>query len=153
EGRGGATCRRTGADAAEFPGTVAVQGGRACRRTCPRLMLRPPPTLEPPLSWRIKRTPHETILAQCRGIDLAEQETARAVSSKSVADLVPKVLKGIGLDRKQADLEILRVWNNLIDPVIVKHAKPTGLRDGTLFVTVDSNVWMDEILRYRRREI
>ena len=28
-----------------------------------------------------------------------------------------------------------------------------GLRKGTLFVTVDSSVWLAEIVRYRRKEI
>ena len=36
---------------------------------------------------------------------------------------------------------------------MVAHAQPTGLRNGTLFVTVDSNVWLTEIVRYRRHEI
>jgi predicted nucleic acid-binding Zn ribbon protein len=45
------------------------------------------------------------------------------------------------------------VWNNLIDPTIAAHAQPTGLNKGTLFVTVDSSVWLDEIVRYRRKEI
>jgi len=31
--------------------------------------------------------------------------------------------------------------------------QPAGIRNGTLFVTVDSSVWLDEIVRYRRREI
>jgi predicted nucleic acid-binding Zn ribbon protein len=57
------------------------------------------------------------------------------------------------LDRRQAETEILKVWNNLIDPNIVAHAQPTGLRKGTLFVTVDSSAWLDEIVRYRRHEI
>ena len=33
------------------------------------------------------------------------------------------------------------------------HAQPAGIRRGTLFVNVDSSVWLDEIVRYRRREI
>ena len=33
------------------------------------------------------------------------------------------------------------------------HAQPTGLNKGTLFVTVDSSVWLSEIVRYRRKEI
>ncbi len=28
-----------------------------------------------------------------------------------------------------------------------------GIHKGTLFVTVDSSVWLDEIVRYRRKEI
>lgn len=66
---------------------------------------------------------------------------------------MPKVLAGLGLDRRQAEAEIMKVWNHQLDPSITAHAIPTGLRKGTLFVSVDSNVWLDEIVRYRRREI
>ena len=38
-------------------------------------------------------------------------------------------------------------------PTITGHAQPTGIRRGTLFVSVDSSVWLDEIVRYRRHEI
>jgi predicted nucleic acid-binding Zn ribbon protein len=57
------------------------------------------------------------------------------------------------MDRRRAEAEVLKVWNNLIDPAIVAHAQPTGLNKGTLFVTVDSSAWLSEIVRYRRREI
>jgi hypothetical protein len=112
-----------------------------------------PPHLQPPLSARIKSTPRQIALAEWRGIDLTEEERARAHHVKLIGDLVPGVLKGIGLERKQSQLEILKVWNNLMDPAVVAHAKPVGLAKGTLFVNVDSNVWLDEIVRYRRKEI
>src|SRR5690606_16739146 len=82
-----------------------------------------------------------------------EEEKAREQRVKSIGDLVPGVLKQMGLERKQSELEILKVWNHLLDPVVVAHARPVGLAKGTLFVNVDSNVWLDEIVRYRRREI
>ena len=66
---------------------------------------------------------------------------------------MPRVLSGLRMDSRQAETEILKVWSNQLDPNIVAHAKPTGIRKGTLFVTVDSSVWLDEIVRYRRREI
>jgi len=66
---------------------------------------------------------------------------------------MPEVLKSMGLERRRTEAEILRVWNHLIDPTIVAHAQPTGLRKGTLFVTVDHSVWLSEIVRYRRKEI
>ena len=66
---------------------------------------------------------------------------------------MPGLLSSLGLEKRRGDLEILKVWNNLIDPLIVQHAQPTNLAKGTLFVTVDSSVWLDEIVRYRRREI
>jgi predicted nucleic acid-binding Zn ribbon protein len=57
------------------------------------------------------------------------------------------------MDRRQGEAEIVKVWNQQLDPQITGHAQPTGLRRGTLFVNVDSSVWLDEIVRYRRREI
>ena len=92
-------------------------------------------------------------MAEWRGIDLSHEETARTNHVKAIGNVVPGVLKGIGLARKQSELEILKVWNNLMDPTVVAHAKPVGLAKGTLFVNVDSNVWLNEIVRYRRLEI
>ena len=67
--------------------------------------------------------------------------------------LMPRVLSGLRIDKRRAEAEIVKVWNNLIDPNIVAHAQPTGLRKGTLFVAVDSSTWLSEIVRYRRKEI
>jgi hypothetical protein len=116
-------------------------------------MLPRPAYLLPPLSAKIRLTPKQRALAEWRRIDLTEQERARTNHIKAIGDVVPGVLKGIGLERKQSQLEILKVWNNLMDPTVVAHAKPVGLAKGTLFVNVDSNVWLDEIVRYRRHEI
>ena len=57
------------------------------------------------------------------------------------AAVLPRVLADLRMDRRQ------------VDPNIVAHARPAGIRRGTLFVNVDSSVWLDEIVRYRRREI
>jgi len=57
------------------------------------------------------------------------------------------------MDQRRAEIEIVRVWNQVLDPNIVAHAQPSGIRNGTLFVTVDSNVWLSELVRYRRKEI
>jgi len=115
-------------------------------------MLTPPSRRIPPLGPG-KRPARQRVLAQWRGVDLAPLEKARAKTSKSAADVLPKVLKELRIDRRQAEAEIMKVWNALIDPNIIKHAQPTGLNKGTLFVTVDSSVWLAEIVRYRKREI
>lgn len=114
--------------------------------------MQPRPRRIPPLGPG-KRPARQRILAAWRGVDLAPLERARAVTAKSAADVLPKVLGGIRMDRRQAEAEIVKVWNSLIDPNVVKHAQPTGLNKGTLFVTVDSSVWLAEIVRYRKREI
>jgi len=93
------------------------------------------------------------VLAQWRGVDLVPVERTRTLSAKSAADLIAGISKELRLDRRQTEAEVVKVWNKLLDPVITGHAQPTGIRNGTLFVTVDSNVWLSEIVRYRRKEI
>lgn len=73
--------------------------------------------------------------------------------TRSAADFMPGVLSTLGLDRKRTESEVVKVWNQLIDPDVTAHAQPAGLHRGTLFVNVDSSVWLSEIVRYRRREI
>jgi predicted nucleic acid-binding Zn ribbon protein len=100
-----------------------------------------------------KRSARQKVLAQWRGTDLAPLEVARATRTQSTADVLPKVLSKLRMDQRRAEIEVLRVWNELLDPNIVAHAQPAGLQKGTLFVNVDSNVWLSEIVRYRRKEI
>jgi hypothetical protein len=95
----------------------------------------------------------QQVLAQWRGIDLTPLEVARKISARTAKDVVPGLLKDLRLDARQDEAEIVKVWNHLLDPVITAHAQPAGVRKGTLFVTVDSNVWLTEIVRYRRKEI
>lgn len=99
------------------------------------------------------RSALQVALAEWRAIDLTAAEIARAPTARSVKAVMPGVLTGLGLERRCGETEILKVWNHLIDPNLVAHAQPTGLRKGTLFVSVDSSVWLNEIVRYRRKEI
>ena len=66
---------------------------------------------------------------------------------------MPAVMQKLGLKQRQSEAEISKVWTELIDPTVTEHATPVGIRKGTLFVNVDSNVWLSEIVRYRRHEI
>jgi predicted nucleic acid-binding Zn ribbon protein len=92
-------------------------------------------------------------LAQWRGADLAPLEKTRAVRARSVSAVLPNVLSDLRIDRRRCEAEVVKVWNHLLDPNITAHAQPTGLRNGTLFVTADSSVWLSELVRYRRKEI
>jgi hypothetical protein len=100
-----------------------------------------------------KISTRQRVLAQWRGVDLTPLETARAISARRAGDVLPNVFSDLRLDTRRAEAEVVKVWNSLLDPNIVAHAQPVGLRKGTLFVNVDSNVWLAEIVRYRRREI
>ena len=95
----------------------------------------------------------QKVLAQWRGVDLEPLETARAVRARPAGDVLPKIMKDLRIDTRRAEAEVVKVWNSLLDPDIVTHAQPAGLRKGTLFVVVHSNVWLSEIVRYRRKDI
>jgi predicted nucleic acid-binding Zn ribbon protein len=115
-------------------------------------MIRPfqriPPLGPPP------KTPRQKALAEWRRVDLKPLEEIRDRPAKAMSELVPRVLRErLRLEQRQGEAEIARVWSQLVDPNVVAHARPTGLVRGTLFVSVDSSVWLDEIVRYRRREI
>ena len=66
---------------------------------------------------------------------------------------MPQLLKDLRIDSRRGEAEVVKVWNDLLDPTITAHAQPIGVRKGTLFVVVDSSVWLSEIVRYRRKEI
>jgi predicted nucleic acid-binding Zn ribbon protein len=93
------------------------------------------------------------VLAQWRGVDYGPLEIARATPAKLPGAVLPALMKELRLDARQAEAEVVKVWNSLIDPVVTAHAQPANLHKGTLFVNVDSSVWLTEIVRYRRKEI
>lgn len=100
-----------------------------------------------------KISARQKVLAQWRGVDLAPIEAARAVRARDAGKVVSKVLADLKMDSRRADIEIVKVWNELLDPNITAHAQPNNLHKGTLFVNVDSSAWLSEIVRYRRKEI
>ena len=93
------------------------------------------------------------VLALWRRVDVTPTEIARAVKERGADTLVAKVMNDLNLDSRRAEIEVIKVWNSLIDPVVTAHAKPANLHKGTLFVNVDSSPWLSEIVRYRRKEI
>ena len=111
-----------------------------------------PPKRIPPLGPP-KLSPRQRALAAWRGVDLSAAEVARSDRTKPAGAVMPRVLGDLRIDSRRAEVEIVKVWNHLLDPNIVAHAQPVGLRKGTLFVNVDSSVWLAEIVRYRRKEI
>ena len=116
------------------------------------MILRPPPRFIPPLGPP-KRSARQRALANLRGIDVVPLEKSRERPARPLGDLMPALVKKLRMEQRQGEAEIVRAWNHLLDPTLVAHAHPTGLHQGTLFVTVDSSPWLDEIVRYRRKDM
>ena len=100
-----------------------------------------------------KSTARQRILAQWRGVDMQTLEKLSLKGCRPIGRVVDSLLTNLELDKRLAETMILKVWNNLIDPNISAHACPTGLHNGTLFVTVDNTVRHYDIILYHRREI
>ena len=100
-----------------------------------------------------KSSARTRVLAQWRGVDLSPLEKARANAEQSAGEVLPRLMTDLKLDTRRAEAEVVKVWNALIDPAVTAHAQPNNLHKGTLFVNVDSSVWLAEIVRYRRKEI
>lgn len=112
------------------------------------------PFSRPPLRLKRQRySAKESTLAQWRHEVPQTWEKENIHKMKSMESLVKEVSDKWNLEQKLADSEISVVWKQVIDPTIQAHAQPTGMRKGTLFVSVDSPAWLDEIVRFRRKEI
>ena len=98
-------------------------------------------------------TNKERVLAQWRRVDLRAEEITNRSTARAAGSVIGGVLKKLRLDQRQAETEIVKVWNHLIDATLTAHAQPAGINKGTLFVNVDSSVWLSEIVRYKRKEI
>lgn len=143
------------------PGPLAVSAAAATRRVRKKAKKAVPAPDVPsgPTPWTereaqaVRESARRTVLAEWRRVDLAPWEKAWKPRDRSAAAVVSGVLRDLRLDQRQSETEIVKVWNRLLDPNLAAHSQPVGLRHGTLFVAVDSNVWLDEIVRYRQAEI
>jgi predicted nucleic acid-binding Zn ribbon protein len=113
----------------------------------------PAPPTSPKSSAARVRKARRRVLAEWRRVDTSEIERAWASSARSVAAVLPRVLQDLRLDNKQHESQIVVLWRQIVDARVAAHAQPVGLVKGTLFVSVDSSVWLDEIVRYQRKEI
>jgi len=93
------------------------------------------------------------VLAEWRRVDLEPIEQAARSPERQVGELVTELIQKLGLPQRRTAAAVFKAWNQIVDPTVAAHAQPAGLRNGTLFVSVDSSVWLDEIVRYRRKEI
>lgn len=100
-----------------------------------------------------RRNELQALCAACHDRHHAQDAKHPPKSSGEIMKAIIQQLEPV-IDRARAMSSVLDWWDSdALDHDIREHAKPEGIRHGTLFVVVDSNVWLDEIVRYRRTEI
>lgn len=100
-----------------------------------------------------KHTGKARALADWWGVPSSEAEVSLRRRPQILKDLTRDLVEKLQFKKRQSETEILRVWAESMDPTVAAHANPAGFRNGTLFVKVDCNVWLHEIVRYRQKEI
>jgi predicted nucleic acid-binding Zn ribbon protein len=70
----------------------------------------------------------------------------------AVGDLLSAVLRGTPAEKRLHEGRIWLVWEQAVGSRIASHARPSSFRDGTLTLSVDSAVWMQQ-LNYLKREL
>jgi len=62
-----------------------------------------------------------------------------------VGDILPAVLKSIGLDQKLKEREILSIWPEVVGTEIAERTEAVRVDRGVLHVRVDHSAWVQEL--------
>lgn len=74
-------------------------------------------------------------------------------STGIVGEILPGVLRGLGLEERVESVKLGSCWAEIVGETVASRSRPRDLRDGTLFVEAENNVWMQEISFHRDRII
>jgi hypothetical protein len=80
------------------------------------------------------------------------REDVTKQGSKKVGEVLPGVMKSLGLDRKLRESEIAREWSSIVGEAVARRSRPGGLKGRTMLVLAENNAWMQEI-RFHQGEI
>ena len=78
------------------------------------------------------------------------QWDAPARPAPALQQLVPDVMKRLGLEQRLHQSQIFHQWATIVGVEIVRHAQPVSLKNGLLVVAVDHPVWLQELARYHK---
>lgn len=62
-----------------------------------------------------------------------------------LGQILDKSLKRLELSGRIEEYGIWPIWNDTVGPVVARNAQPEKVRNGTLFVSVTSPTWMNEL--------
>jgi len=79
-----------------------------------------------------------------------DMDAAAARPANSTNEIVPLVMKQLGLEQRLQQSQVFFLWPNIVGTDIAKHAQPVSLRNGQLIVAVDHPGWLEELVRYHK---
>ena len=95
-------------------------------------------------SWEVQRERHR--------ISRAEPPPS-SPSSSTVADVLPGVLKELGLEQRVWQETVLREWPSLVGPQLAAQTRPGHLERKVFYVYVSHPAWLSELSRYGQKQL
>ena len=91
-----------------------------------------------------------TVIAEWRGLP---ERKPRVDRWQSPAELVPKLMKRLGLRERLHEKEVIDAWGKIVGEFIAAHSAPVALREGVLYVRVLQPALHYELEQISRSEI
>jgi predicted nucleic acid-binding Zn ribbon protein len=79
-------------------------------------------------------------------------KTRGAARSKPLGEVLNELVESLGIGKRLREQEVFVVWDEAVGERIAQVAKPTRMLRGTLFVSVKTGAWRNE-LSMRKQEI
>ena len=78
------------------------------------------------------------------------QWEAPARPASALQQLVPGVMKRLGLEQRLLQSQIFHQWAAIVGAENARHAQPVSFKNSLLVVTVDNSAWLQELSRYHK---
>ena len=70
-----------------------------------------------------------------------------------VGDILQDLLSTFGIDKKIKQLNVLKLWSEVVGGTLSEHSQPVSIAKGNLFVKVDSSGWLSEFSHFKEKII
>ena len=88
-----------------------------------------------------------------RGSQAARPGAAPRDLGRPIQELLPEVMKSLGLDQRMWEQALLDEWPQIAGPHLARRARPGRLERRTLHVFVSHSAWLSELQRYGQAEL
>jgi predicted nucleic acid-binding Zn ribbon protein len=84
-------------------------------------------------------------------ICLRRRKMRPETSPERAGAILPKVFRAMGLESRMEAVRLGTEWVEVVGEAIAARCRPGDVREGTLFVMVENNVWMQELRFHQDR--
>jgi predicted nucleic acid-binding Zn ribbon protein len=72
-------------------------------------------------------------------------EQKRSSNEAPLGEIIDKLMRAYGLDHKMKELDVIAAWSDLMGPAVANRTKDIQIRNGILYLVMDSAVMRDEL--------